>query len=161
MDRISAWVESGLTTNDFQVVDQLTHPSGEIALRFWRERPADGLRMGRDVPSRAIAPLLSRVIVYEPIDGGEDFRVHLAGSGTVRRFGRDITGERFSRLFAPEDVQIRRQILHDVTVNGEPRMMHVRHSAGSVEVLRLELLQIPVIAPNGVDRWALTFSFYF
>ena len=44
---------------------------------------------------------------------------------------------------------------------GEPRMVRFVHHAGCVELMRLEVLVVPVVAPNGIDRWALVFAFYF
>jgi hypothetical protein len=161
MDKAADWIESGTTRADYARVDGLTHPDATQALRFWQERPADGIRMGRDVPSRSIARLLSRIVIYRPINGGADFKVHLAGTGIRQRFGRDITGETVKQLFKASDLTGRYQTLTDVLALDEARMVRILHSAGSIDVLTVELLQMPVVAPNGVDRWVLTFAFYF
>ncbi|MDY0882924.1 PAS domain-containing protein [Dongia soli] len=60
---------------------------------YWR-----GLCRGRFAPSRAdIDPtelgfILPRLLMFDVLDGGDDFRVRLAGSGTFNLHGRDITG---------------------------------------------------------------------
>jgi PAS domain. len=154
-------IESGLTNAEFEVVDALTHSDAPAAIRFWDNRPQDGIRIGRDVPSRAIAGLLSRVAVYEPIRDGADFRVHLAGSTLRRRFSRDITGETLSSLYNAADLPPRLKTMQDIMRDGEPRLLRIVHRASSVEILRIELLQIPVVAPNGIDPWIMVFALYF
>jgi hypothetical protein len=61
----------------------------------------------------------------------------------------------------PEDFEMRLAGLKDVIARGEPRLAGIVHRTGGIEVLRLELLALPVTAPNGKDRWVLTFAFYF
>jgi len=161
VERAAEWIESGITSAEFRRVEVLTHPDAQAALRFWQNRPADGIKIGRDVPSRAIARLLSRTVIYEPIEGGRDFKVHLAGSGIRRRFDRDITGECISQLYNAGDLQPRLNGIQDVLASNEARMAQIIHRAADLEVLRIELFQIPLAAPNGVDRWVLTFAFYF
>lgn len=161
VDRVANWIESGITVAEYTRVDVLEHPDAAAALRFWQNRPADGIKIGRDVPSRAIARLLSRTVIYEPMDGGIDFKVHLAGSGIRRRFGRDITGELLSQLYNANDLLPRLKGVQEVLATGEARTARVIHRAADVEVLKIELFQMPLMAPNGTDRWVLTFAFYF
>jgi hypothetical protein len=161
MDMLARWIENENTVSEYRVIDALTHPDATTALRFWARRPQDGIRIGRDVPSRAIARLLSHMAIYAPLPDGSDAVVHLAGSGLRMRFGRDITGLKLSQIFVPEDFEVRRAALNDVIGRGEPRLAEIIHRTGDIEVLRLELLTLPVIAPNGKDRWALNIAFYF
>jgi hypothetical protein len=161
MNKVADWIESGKTRAAYARVDALTHPDAVLAIDFWQARPADGIRMGRDVPSRAIARLLSRTAIYEPIDNGADFKVHLAGTNLRQRFGRDITGESITQLFSAGDLPGRHQTLKDIIALNEARMARIVHSIASVDVLTVELLQMPIIAVNGTDRWVLTFAFYF
>jgi hypothetical protein len=161
MDTLARWIENETTQSEYRVVDALRHPDAITALRFWARRPPDGLMIGRDVPSRAIARLLSHVAVYAPLPDGSDAKVHLAGSALRRRFGRDITGLMMSEVFIPEDFKVRMAAVNSVVGRGEPRLAEITHHAGDIEVLRLELLLLPVTAPNGIDRWALGFALYF
>ena len=161
MEKVADWIESGKTRANYAQVDRLSHPDAQQALRFWQERPVDGILMGRDIPSRSIARLLSRIVIYEPVDGGADFKVHLAGASIRHRFGRDISGESIALLFTAGDLPLRRDALNGVLMLNEPRMACIVHSVGKVEILKIELLQVPVTAPNGRDRWVLTFVFYF
>lgn len=159
VERFSRVIENEVTASKFEAIDALSHTDGEIALRFWQTRPADGIRLGRDLPARSIAKLLSRIVICEPVEDGE-FRVHLAGSALRHRFGRDITGETMASVHGPEEAVLRRARTHRVREAGEPLMYRVTHFAGIVEVLRTEVLQIPIVAPNGVDLWVLNFAFY-
>ena len=43
----------------------------------------------------------------------------------------------------------------------EPRMACITHTAGDVEVFRLELLMLPAWSPDHTQRWAVSFCFYF
>lgn len=147
--------------SEFLRVDALEHWLAPEALSFWERRPADGLKVGRDVPSRAIAHLLNRVILYEPVDDGHDLKVRLAGTVTRRRFECDITGKKMSALFEPDKFPIRFGVVMEAIKDNAPKMVRITHGLKDFELLRFELLILPVIAPNGRDRWALTFCFYF
>lgn len=155
------WIQSEETKSEYRIVSQLTHSAGAAALRFWNSRPQDGIVVGRDIPSRAVAKLLSRLIVYQPIVGEADFKVHLAGTSIRRRFGRDITGERMSEVFVPEEFPVRYETLVDGLKNDEPRMASIVHRAGSVDILRLELLMLPAWSSDHSERWPLVICFYF
>jgi hypothetical protein len=161
METLAHWIENEDTVSEYRAIDALSHPEATTALRFWARRPQDGLMIGRDVPSRAIARLLSHIAIYAPLADGSDAVVHLAGSGLRMRFGRDITGLMMSQVFLPEDFQVRLAAIKDVIKCGEPRLAEIVHRTGGLEILRLELLTLPVLAPNGKDRWALAFVFYF
>lgn len=161
MSSAADWIANGNNLSNYRRVDALEHWLAPEAMRFWDHRPADGIVVGRDVPSRDIARLLNRVIVYEPIDEHHDLKVRLAGTAVRHRFGRDITGRKMSKLFNPAEFPIRFQTVMEVIERNEPRMARIVHGSADVEILRIELLILPIIAPNGSDRWALTFCFYF
>lgn len=160
MERIANLIQSGTAQAEFVPVEALAHSDSEIALRFWQDRPQSGIKIGRDVPCRAIARLLSRIVIYEPVADGNEFRVHLAGSMLQHRFGRDITGETTESLFGAAFAAPRRAALSAVRETGTPRMACVIYRAGNIEVLKIELFQIPVVASQGNDCWVLAFAFY-
>jgi hypothetical protein len=162
MDRFAKSIGPGKAKADFRSIETMIDPDAEIALQFWRARPFDGIRIGRDVPSRTIARLLSRIAICEPTPDGGDYRMHLVGSVIHQRLGRDVTGEYISEIFDdPSEFQMRLNGLNDVIKTGEPRMMRIVHRIGSIELMRHEVVVLPVTAPNGIDRWALVFAFYF
>lgn len=145
----------------YKPITELTHPVAGKVLAFWRERPADGIVIGRDVPSRAIASLLSRIIVHEPIDDGRDLKVRVAGGGIVRRFGIDITGKTMSELFPTPDFKDRLESVLKAIREGTPQYADCVLCAGNVEMLHTELVILPVYAPNHVDVWGLTVCCFF
>ena len=162
MDRFANSIGPGMAKASFHPIESMVDPDAEIALRYWRDRPFDGIRIGRDVPSRAIARLLSRIVICEPTPDGSDYRMRLAGSVIHQQLGCDVTGENLSAIFdEPSEFHARFTGLRDVIQTGEPRMIRIVHHVGSVELMRHELVVLPVTAPNGIDRWALVFAFYF
>lgn len=146
--------------SSYRVVRSLTHPMSAAALRLWQQRPADGIVIGRDVPSRAVARLLSGIVVYRPVNGGRDLLVHLAGDSIRLRFNADITGRLYSQMFTPAEFPIRFHTIMEALEYDEPRMASVSHSNGTLEILRLELLILPAWSPDRSERWPLVFCFY-
>jgi hypothetical protein len=145
----------------YRCVDALHHWLAPEAVHFWEHRPADGIVIGRDVPSRPIARLLKKIIVFEPVDDRRDLKVRLAGTELRRHFEHDITGRKMSELFCPAEFPMRFRIVMEAIEKNVPPMARVVVGTGDCEVSRLELLTLPAIAPNGSDRWALVFCFYF
>lgn len=161
LEQQAHWIETGLAQEEFVPVETPCHPDSKIAMRFWNDRPADGIQIGRDVPSRAISSLLSRIVVFQPVENGRDFKVYLVGGRVRHRFGRDITGELLSQLYSAEQFPQRLACHQAILATGAPSAALITYRLKGAEVLKLELLRLPVVAPNGVDRWVLAFVFYF
>jgi hypothetical protein len=162
MTHVSELIDNGEANSSYTRTNILTHSLAPIALKFWENRPTDGIIIGRDVPSRAIARLLSHMIVYEPVD--EDLRVRVAGAAIRNRFPRDIADLRMSELFNSSDFPVRYNTVMEAIKIGEPRLVCITHNAGEkrdVELFRLELLILPVWSPTRDARWATSFCFYF
>src|ERR1700712_1302149 len=86
------------------ILPEPTLPESRVLFNQWRKHNADGgFIVGRHVPSRDLAAVMSGLCIYEPLNGGMDYRLRLAGTALRRRFGIDPTGKRLSELF--EDVQ--------------------------------------------------------
>jgi len=160
MSKPAMWMDGPDVKSEFAQVVKLTHPLAATALAFWDSRPADGLVIGRDVPSRAIASLLSRIIVYEPVEGGRDLKVHLVGTVLRRRFGNDITGKRMSELFSASNFPVRLRVAMAAIEEGKPQFAVITHTHRAIGTFRIEVMQMPVLAPDGVTPWVVTFIFY-
>ena len=136
------------------------HRSARMLLETWRAREAEGrFVVGRDVPSRGLAKVLSGLVLYEPLYTG-DFRVRLAGHSLRRRFGRDVTGENLSRLM--DEVQFSRHAaqMQLLLETGKPLIVEVRmHEEGRLR-LCYELLALRVFAPDGKTPWVLGGIFF-
>lgn len=145
----------------YRKIRLLTHPVAKQALQFWAARPRDGIVIGRDVPSRSIANLLSRVIVHEPIKGGTDAKVRLAGMGIRHRFGDDITGMTMSALFPTPDFPNRLESVMKAIRDDAPQYADCTLSNGVLDILHTELMIVPAVAPNRTAIWTITFCFFF
>jgi hypothetical protein len=136
------------------------HRGARLLLEVWREREAEGrFVVGRDVPSRGLARVLSGLALYEPLQTG-DFRVRLAGHALRRRFGRDVTGESLSRLldetqFAQHACQMRALLQ-----TGAPFVLEVRVEEEGRLKFCYELMALRVFAPDGRTPWVLSGSFF-
>jgi hypothetical protein len=91
----------------------------------WSERQ-DAFVIGRDIPSRALAPVLRNVAVLEANDDHTDFNVRLAGTAWLRRFGYDVTGTMLSQLYDRETFAGRRQLLWTLLKDGAPVFRDVK-----------------------------------
>ena len=147
-----------------QVVEAAEHPASLQLLAYWQECQAEGgMRMGRDVPARQIATLLRNIAVSEPVGGWDDAHIRLAGLSFAERFGRDIAGMNVRALYE-EDVQSAQLILDSgryVATTGKPRVMHTRVMGETIELMRFEVISVPMLAPADDRIWLLTGSFRF
>jgi hypothetical protein len=143
------------------VIDHATHPDLIALVDYWVAREeCGGLVVGRDLPNRQIKLLLSNLMLLEPIEGGEDFKIRLAGTSMQLRFGREIAGLSMSSILKPEDFASRRSQVNDVIRSGEPVYCEATISKGSLVALRSEFGILPVISPDSTQRWALVGIFY-
>ncbi len=145
----------------FHVLDVPRHPQAQEFLAFWKARPKDGIVIGRDVPSRRIAGLLGHIIVFEPVDGGSDYRVRLAGDSIRLRFDRDVTGMLMSEMFPP--AQFREHIATTLAVisSQTPVIIDSHLTNGTVEKMHMEVVILPAVAPDRVGNWTFVGLFYF
>ena len=136
------------------------HRGARLLLEAWCAREAEGRFMvGRDVPSRALARVLSGLVLYEPLQTG-DFRVRLAGHGSRRRFGRDVTGESLSRLMDKEEFAQHAAPMRALLQTGEPYVEEVRVVEDGRLRLCYEQVSLRVIAPDGRTPWVLSGIFF-
>lgn len=83
-------------------IDRIELPLLSRFYADWRD-----LCRGRFAPSRAdidptrLTYILPRVLMFDVLDGGRDFRVRLAGSATYGLHGRDVTGMLLSEFQPP------------------------------------------------------------
>jgi hypothetical protein len=136
------------------------HSRARVTLENWREKhAAAGFAVGRDLPSRALASVLRNLAVYEPVNGAADFRVRVAGTGLVRRYGCDVTGLMLSQLYDARGFRRQQDVMmtvkNDVTVFSDVKLMR----AGKME-LQYESLLLPVLSPDLSQSWVLGGFFY-
>jgi len=119
--------------------------------------------MGRDVPSRGIARFLSHISICEPVDDWMDGRIRVAGSILVLRFGRDIGGMLVSDLYAddPKGGRILLETARRAQETREPGLLSARVCSNEVELMRFEVVALPIFAPDGVSPLSLVGTFRF
>ncbi len=132
---------------------------------LWHKRPPDGFEIGRDIPSRRFAPLLSHILFWEPIDGGVDYTLRLCGEALHLRFGDDAVGKRFTELVAPEVVPAfleagRRMLTEDRCACFDMNLVRQEPVEGRFK-LHFELVVFPVWAHGRTGRWILNGTYYF
>jgi hypothetical protein len=148
--------------HSFRPVDAPVHPLSIQLLAYWRDCEAQGgMRMGRDLPARAIAQILPHLIVAEPVGDWEDARIRLAGFGMATHFGRDVSGALMSEVYAGPQSGMHLLLAGSRSVIARNQPGAVEHLVldKEREVLRQEMICLPLIAPDGDARWVLVGTF--
>lgn len=146
----------------FTVMREPSHYDARHLYGFWSERHADGgFVIGKDVPSRALARVMSHLVVYEPLEQGADFRARIAGTSLLRRFGRDISGSKLSELFEPGAFAAQRDDMQMLLRTGRPCILEVKATIDAYPVLHFEIVALPVLAPDRETPWILSGLFYY
>jgi hypothetical protein len=142
-------------------IEKPTLYGSKLLYDHWRAKHArDGFVVGHDVPSRPLACVLRNLAIYEPIDNAADFRVRLAGTAFIRRFGRDITGLRLSQIYQPAKFEERRSNFAEIVQAKAPRVVDVRLVREHRTFMRFEALRLPVFSPDRAVTWALAGLFF-
>src|SRR5665213_3237509 len=130
-------------------------------LAHWHDNQAKGgLVFGQDVPSRELSATLRNLIVYEPLDEGRDFRVRVAGSALIRRFGRDVKGLLLSELFEGGMFARQRDEMNAMIRDGKPFSLDVVLWSGRRNGLQFEVLGLPILASENGPYWPVIAIFY-
>ena len=140
------------------------HASTRALIDCWRTYEKDGgMRMCRDIPSRAIGKLLQYILIAEPINDWNDANIRLAGTALIERFGRDIAGMTLCENYADdrEGASILLQLGAETTRLREPRLLDTRIFIEGIEMLHLETVMLPIFAPDGVSTWVMAGAFRF
>jgi hypothetical protein len=132
------------------------HFGAKLTFQTWREKHLNGgFVVGRDLPSRALASVLRNLAIYEP--AGVDFRVRVAGTALVRRYGCDVTGLLLSQLY--EGGAFERQLAQMARAK-QGVFADVRMVRAARTELQYESLLLPVLSPDLKQDWVLGGFFY-
>ncbi len=146
----------------FTVMREPSHYDARHLFEFWRDRNDEGgFVIGEHVPSRALARLMSHLVVYEPLDEGRDFRARLAGTSLLRRFGRDVSGSKLSELFEGSAFEAQRDDMRTLLRTRRPCVLEVKATIDNYPVLHFEIVALPVLAPDRETPWILSGLFYY
>jgi len=161
MDAVRTDAGGTLVHSTYRQIGTPKHPAAAQAMAFWKARPADGIVIGRDVPSRAIASQLNRIMVLEPLEAGRDLRVRVAGDAVRERFKGEIAGRTFSDLFRRHDAAERIALVMTAIAEEAPRFADCVIAGGSLEISHTEHVILPVFAPGRAARWAMIVCCFF
>jgi hypothetical protein len=158
------WGDFESLSRDFEEVrtplPEPVHFGARLLFNHWRDRQEKGgMIVGRDVPSRELAPTLRNLVLLEPVAGARDFRVRLAGSACLRRFGRDVTGLNLSGLYEGDAFERHRRELADMIVHRQHFSMEVTLKKSRRNTLNYEVVGLPILSESG-GRWAMLGIFY-
>lgn len=145
-----------------EIAESPVHPSSLKLLTYWQEcEVRGGMRMGRDMPARCLAKILSGLAVTEPIDDWHNGYIRLAGMIYTTRFGRDITGMTIREIYQndPAGGEALLAGARNCARNWRTTTLRTRVLDGPVELMAFEILIVPLRAPNGRDAWVLTGTF--
>jgi len=147
----------------FEVLPAPTLPVLQRLLEFRRGCEAKGgMRMGRDVPSRAIAAVLSQTMILEPLAGWDDAIIRYAGFGTAKFFGRDVTGLRHSEIQKGDRSGTLGELFAEargIVAENRCRVLDHRALNGGITIGHQEVVTFPILAPDGGSRWLFNAAF--
>ncbi|MBS0472511.1 MAG: PAS domain-containing protein [Proteobacteria bacterium] len=133
------------------------HRDTRHLMEVWRQLDeTGGFIVGIHIPSRRLANLLNGISLYEPIDGGRDFRVRLAGSAVLRRFGRDVAHLRLSEVFEKEHLAFHRSGMRQVYRSGTPFLYRAEKQWQGQRHALFEVVCLRVYSPDCRDSWILS-----
>jgi hypothetical protein len=149
----------------YRKIDAPQQKPARDLVAFWQERPADGLVVGRDIPSRKMAAHLAHVLLWEPTPDGRDMLLNLAGEALRVRFGGNAIGRKFSELLDPDIVpaflECGRSFLSEEACACFDFWLQRQNALDGVANLHFELVAFPVWSPGRLGRWILNGLYYF
>jgi hypothetical protein len=131
----------------------LQAPSNRFLLEYWlAERGADGsLPPVSAVDPVRLAPVLGRLLVVEPVDGGADFRYRLYGSRTAAFVNFEMTGKLVSDHPAGPEIVCFGMALYRTLMERPEPVLTIFHPV-IANYARWERLALPFIGKDGMIR---------
>lgn len=142
----------------FLPIETPRHVHARLLHEQWRARE-NTFVIGRDIPSRPLAPVLKNVAVLEPNRDHSDFHVRLAGIAWMRRYGCDVTGAMLSQLYDTETFAGRRDLLQALLKDGIPLFREVKLMDSGNIYLHYEMVALRAIRTDRGGPCVLTAIF--
>jgi hypothetical protein len=144
---------------EFEILGEPEHALSKKLCAFWHEcRGRGGMMMNQDIPCRELASLMGALSVVEPECDRTEFRVRLASSESVTRFGRDSSGSLISELSLPLNTWYRNDAA-TVLETHSPLIGRMRVRQASQVVLEMEVVVLPIWSPDKTTEWLLIAGF--
>jgi hypothetical protein len=153
----------GRLVDHYHRAEQPRHRDAKTLLAYWRACIAkgSGFVVGRDIPARPIANILSNIVLCEPLSNGMDMRVRLAGSMVRHRVLPVSKGSLLSEDFSGEDFKHHLALCFEAMRSGVPVILDSSLKRGVIEEIHSEVLLLPVTAADLTSTWLLAGMFYF
>lgn len=91
------------TAPDVEFLDRIDAPLLNDLVAYWDAKRAGRLAPRRsDIDPAELKAHLPRLLLFDVLDDGADFRFRLVGTAIVQGMGRDSTGRRMSDVYADE-----------------------------------------------------------
>jgi len=143
-------------------IPEPVHFGARLLFEHWRElQGSGGFVVGRDVPARQLGGILRNLAIFEPLEDCSDFRVRLAGTAFLRRFGRDITGLKLSEIVQAACFERHRANMAEIVRSGAALAYDVKLRRGKRTVLHAEALRLLVQSADRTRTWVLSGLFYY
>jgi hypothetical protein len=130
------------------------HSNTELLIDYWRD-----LRIDQPIPPRAavdpsgFVALAPRTFIASR-DGRGEFELRLAGEMVIDLHGRQLRDEPIGRLWRPIHRRRLTGLLEAALASGEPLVIAAECWSPDATRLRLEVLFLPLLGPDGVaDRF--------
>lgn len=151
----------GALQESFIPIPSPRHTYAKKLMAFWKKRPSDGIHIGRDIPSRTIAPLLSSMVIWEPVAGGQDYVIRHMGETLRARFGGYVVGSLMSALLSPELFTYHLDIYPQLVTDDQVEVLDVMQSHSGSTFLHYELVAFGAYSQNSSNPVIVVGVFYF
>lgn len=114
-------------------------------LAYWQElQPEDGsLPQWSNFDPLRLWTVITRLVVYEVLDQGEDLFFRLAGAEFERHAGRSLRGQRFSQISTPERLRSGQRTARELYDNPVPQLVHGWMEAAERDHVTYSRLSVP------------------
>ncbi|MBV9064086.1 MAG: PAS domain-containing protein [Alphaproteobacteria bacterium] len=146
-----------------EIVEPLEEPKhlhAKLLFEKWQVHVPE-FTIGRELPSRALASVLRYLALIEPVGEFEDFRLRLAGTAWLRRFGFEVSGWKLSQLYQGAELEGWRTRLRETLEHGRPVCCDVKVVGDGGMQLHSEMLSLPVLSPKAGNGCALVGLFHY
>lgn len=151
----------GTVSLDTQVIEEPTTALAHRLLAFWHGFRARNILPARsDLPCRALAPVLPKMILYEPHGPAPaDWRIRLMGTELVNRFGLNAAGRPIDAVYSADQSDRLIAAFEQVCQTLQPRCAAGRILGLDRDVVQFESVTLPILERPAGDLWIATAIF--
>lgn len=125
----------------------------QTILAYWQEllpgNESGNLPLWADFDPLRIWTSITRLVVYEVLDEGNDLLFRLAGAEFERHLGQGVRGRRFSAISTPERLRAGRESARMLYQTPVPQLVHGWMEAGQRDHVTYSRLSVPFALEPG------------